>query len=283
MSQQKDDRTYVRLHDGFDEHPKVAGLSNKAFRTYIEALCYCSRNLTDGQISFAVAKKLAPPHVWAELHCSGLVEVPGEVRDGYVLHDYLEHQRSADQVKQYKEAKRTAGSKGGKARAAAQAESKQMLKQTSKQTGSKFNPETETETEKELGARKRGAPAPTDFEITDAMRAWAQNNAAGINLDSETPRFLDHHRAKGSKFSDWTAAWRNWMSKAVEYASNGNGQAPNLRSVGGMTAEERYQDDQDRMAHRGRYKPPPKPPEEAVWSDELNGWAVDGKLWEAKR
>jgi hypothetical protein len=70
-----DDRTYVKLHDGFDEHPKVAGLSDKEFRTYIEALCYCARNLTDGRISFAVARKMAPPRVFANSHRVGLFEV----------------------------------------------------------------------------------------------------------------------------------------------------------------------------------------------------------------
>jgi hypothetical protein len=226
-----DDRTYVRLHDGFDEHPKVSGLSDKAFRTYVEALCYASRNLTDGAISFATSKKLATPRVWRALTAAGLVEEVNSGGVSYVIHDYLEHQRSADQVKQYKEAKREAGRLGGKARAAAQANAKQMLKQTPKQTPSKSYPETETETDKELttGSRKRATQAPTDFEITDAMRAWAREKAPGVNLDTETERFLNHSRAKGSAWKDWNAAWRNWMLKAAEYAPTGNGKVHNLR------------------------------------------------------
>lgn len=66
-------------------------------------------------------------------------------------------------------------------------------------------------------ARARASHAPDDLLITDAMRAWAQTHAVGVDLDRETQRFLDHHRAKGNAFKDWHAAWRNWMSRAVDW------------------------------------------------------------------
>jgi hypothetical protein len=34
----------------------------------------------------------------------------------------------------------------------------------------------------------------------------------------EVTRWLDHHRAKGSRFVDWAAAWRTWRSRAEEYS-----------------------------------------------------------------
>jgi hypothetical protein len=142
-----DDRTYIKLHDGFDEHPKVAGLSDKAFRTYIEALCYCARNLTDGRISFAVARKLAPPRVWAVLTAVRLVDAHD---DHYSLHDYLEHQRSAEQVRQLKEARREAGKRGGNAKASALASARGVASDLPKQTASKAVPDTEAEKEELL-------------------------------------------------------------------------------------------------------------------------------------
>ncbi len=69
-------------------------------------------------------------------------------------------------------------------------------------------------------ARKRASQAPDDFTITDPMRQWATEKAAGVDLDRETERFLDHHRAKGSTFKDWTAAWRTWMSRATQYGAS---------------------------------------------------------------
>lgn len=62
--------------------------------------------------------------------------------------------------------------------------------------------------------------APDEFPVTDPMREWAA--AQGLtdprHLTHQTELFLDHHRAKGSKFRDWTAAWRTWMRRSREYA-----------------------------------------------------------------
>jgi hypothetical protein len=233
-----DDRTYVKLHDGFDEHPKVTGLSDKAFRTYIEALCYCSRNLTDGRIPFATSRKLATPRVWGALVGSGLVEEVNSGEAGYTIHDYLEHQRSADQVRQYKEAKREAGRLGGKARAQRQAESKQVLKQTTKQTGSKSNPETETETDNYppssplRGSEPKAHRLPDDWEPGDAGLAYARERGIdGARLADLVANFCDHWHTKGGKDSrktDWSRAWQMWIRNEVAYAAKrgSNGNAP---------------------------------------------------------
>lgn len=66
--------------------------------------------------------------------------------------------------------------------------------------------------------RERATTVPTDFSVSDGMREWALSK--GFPAESqgdETERFLDWHRSKGSLFSDWTAAWRNWIAKAVKY------------------------------------------------------------------
>jgi hypothetical protein len=75
-------------------------------------------------------------------------------------------------------------------------------------------------TGEQRGSRKRATQAPDSIDITDTMREWATTKASGVDLDAETERFLDHHRAKGSTFKDWTAAWRTWMSRAASYSSN---------------------------------------------------------------
>lgn len=40
--------SWVRLDDGFADHPKIAALDDRAFRIHIWALCYSARHLTDG-------------------------------------------------------------------------------------------------------------------------------------------------------------------------------------------------------------------------------------------
>ena len=36
---------------------------------------------------------------------------------------------------------------------------------------------------------------------------------------AEWEKFSDHHRQHGNKFQDWDAAWRNWVRRSLEYAS----------------------------------------------------------------
>lgn len=101
-----DKRTYIRVHDAMPEHPKVEALSDKAFRLLMETWCWCSRHQTDGRIAAAVWAKRGTKKVRDELTTAGLVEI----HEGYVLmHDYLEHQRSAEQIAEAIEKKRVGG------------------------------------------------------------------------------------------------------------------------------------------------------------------------------
>jgi hypothetical protein len=78
--------------------------------------------------------------------------------------------------------------------------------------------------------RKRRTPAPKAFEITADLRSWAEAKGLRFDLDAETERFLDYHRSKGNAHSDWKAAWRNWMAKAVQFGTTQLRQVPTLRA-----------------------------------------------------
>lgn len=67
--------------------------------------------------------------------------------------------------------------------------------------------------------KKPETPAPESFEITEQLWAWAtEQGVAHERVESETAKFLNHHKSKDSKFCDWNAAWRNWMLKSVDFA-----------------------------------------------------------------
>lgn len=63
---------------------------------------------------------------------------------------------------------------------------------------------------------------PSDFELTPERRAFATKlwdaKLVDEDADDQWGQFCDHHRAKGSRFDDWPAAWRTWVRNTAKYA-----------------------------------------------------------------
>lgn len=104
-----DNRPSVRFSHTTPEHPKIAALSDAAFRAWFEAICYCSRQETDGKITTAVMRRLMAPKVLRELVEGGQFEV---IPEGHYVHDYLRHQRSAAEIQSFRESKAASGQLG---------------------------------------------------------------------------------------------------------------------------------------------------------------------------
>ena len=64
-----------------------------------------------------------------------------------------------------------------------------------------------------------------EFPVTPAMEKWARSHGFACDLEAQTALFLDHHRAKGSLFADWQAAWRNWIRHVDVFAAQRAGPA----------------------------------------------------------
>jgi hypothetical protein len=75
------------------------------------------------------------------------------------------------------------------------------------------------------------------------MRQWADEHAPGVDVATETERFLDRNRSKGGEYVDWLAAWRNWLTSpyakapAVPARASPNGQHPMPFAPVGKDAE----------------------------------------------
>lgn len=104
--------SWVKLDDGYPEHIKVVGLSDAAFRTDVEGWCYCARNLTDGLIPAAIAKR------WRKRAITELMDAGRWHHDvaGYRIHDYLDYNPSKADAIARADAKSIAGAKGAAAR-----------------------------------------------------------------------------------------------------------------------------------------------------------------------
>jgi hypothetical protein len=215
---------YFRVDDQLAFHPKAIAAGNAALGLWVRAGSWCAAHVTQGALPTHMVRTLGAQRRDAEKLVS--VGLWTRTEDGYEFKDWADYQWTKEQVEAKREADRIRQSRrrASVSHAVTPAVTNAVTNAVSHTTHTKPVPEVLT-----TGARKRATQAPTDFQITDAMRAWAREKAPGIDLDAETERFLDNHRAKGTTFKDWTAAWRTWMSRAVQYASNGNGKVHNLR------------------------------------------------------
>ena len=110
----KDTRLFAKFAIDFPGSPKIAGLSDAAFRAFVEAVCYSREYRTDGFIPAGVARKQWSAAALAELS-SNHPERPSlaEVDGGWRIHDFAAHQMTTADI----EAKRRAGAAGGRAKA----------------------------------------------------------------------------------------------------------------------------------------------------------------------
>jgi hypothetical protein len=98
-------RSFITVHDGMPDHPKIGGLSDRAFRLLVESWCWCSRHKTDGVITGKQWRKSGTPKSRKELTDAGLVSI---AKDRFVMHDYLKHQPSKLDAEERSDQKRKA-------------------------------------------------------------------------------------------------------------------------------------------------------------------------------
>lgn len=122
-----DVRPYVRVSVDLPLHPKLADLDNPAAGwAYVVSLCYCGQSMTDGLFRLSTVSRLAgvDSGICSLLVDQGLWHARGhecdrcvQPREGYaVVHDYLSHQRSSDEVQELSAKRRDAGRRGARAR-----------------------------------------------------------------------------------------------------------------------------------------------------------------------
>lgn len=105
---------FIRVDVLLMEHPKIEGLSDKAFRHLLDLWCYCGRNRNDGIVTDR-RWKTVPPKVRDELVTRGLAD-PIDIGGGCVMHDFTGpdgHQRSRKEIDELSERRAEAGRKGG--------------------------------------------------------------------------------------------------------------------------------------------------------------------------
>ncbi|MDN4644948.1 hypothetical protein [Arthrobacter sp. PsM3] len=106
----KDRRPYFTMTNEYPRHRKIRGLSDAAFRLHVTLIAFANEEKRDGLVSDGdlLSKGVK---VKKELIGAGLVVA---VADGtFALHDYLEHQNSADEMERYRAEQKERGQRGG--------------------------------------------------------------------------------------------------------------------------------------------------------------------------
>ena len=264
MARSSDRRVWARLTVDFADSPKVAGLSDAAFRTLVEMILWSRKMMTDGVIPASVARRRWGAKTQTETHsvtesvtdsgthcetdpvtelCTNHPTSQSLSRtcDGdYMIHDFLDHQESAEEVNARNARNAANGRRGGRPR---KTDSKthsvtESVTDSGTQTEPKPKAELELELEEEVlrtsslspatpeiarattKTRKRHKPTtpiPDDWAPTPEHRARAA--AAGVDVDHEAEIFRAHAEANDRWQASWNAAFTTWLGKSAQRAA----------------------------------------------------------------
>jgi len=82
--------------------------------------------------------------------------------------------------------------------------------------GARIAPEPSVAPKPRPKSKRPSTSLPDDFVPNDSARYLART--LSVDLELELPAFVDHHRARGSTFSDWQAAMRTWIRNSAKWA-----------------------------------------------------------------
>ena len=202
--------TWVKLDDSAVDHPKVSGLSDRAFRWWVRGLSYASRFLTDGflpsvfvrQVPSKTVEELVTPKLW----------IPQE-NGAMQVHDYLHHQTRREDVEYEKARNREK---------AAVYRAKKRLAVTGNVTGNEGggtsspryqevpNPEYREQIQIQSSTPLRGVTRPQPLIRKRNL------HAAFEHPNFDVPQWWHDEKSKGIGGEPAAAKFYQWLSDRVE-------------------------------------------------------------------
>lgn len=270
----RDKRAWAPVDIGYLDNPKMLDIldaSSNATLMHLASILYCAQHLTDGHVSPGVARRKvgATAEDVRVLVEFGLWHEPGhdcedcpqpEAGKVYV-HDFLEHNRTAEEAKRVSSKrskaaqKRWADEKGANAGSNAPRMQSALhdAQQPAMQNEGVCNAERDRERETSTTDVVEGAPSRSASTTARGQRlpeAWKPDSSVIAAMAAEAPhvdqqrehaKFTDYWQsqpgAKGRK-SDWNATYRNWIRRAAENAPK-TGNRSTDRAIAGWQAMSR--------------------------------------------
>jgi hypothetical protein len=263
--------SWSRLDDQFFNHQKVIDLPKDAKLLYLCALTHAAAQLTDGFISPGALRVVSALVDVDPRMAETLVEAElwERTEKGYQIHDYLEYNPSAENVRRDREAakQRMKVKRTGYVTPEVQPNIQANIERSSAPPYPSPDPINVNEDDNVLSVEvepnpapyvpttpvaeppkqklslvnsehqpNKTRPAPKPKRDIDEIRVlitsppmcqWAAENTPFISVAQEADDFLDWLVSKNETRSDYKAAFRMWLRKAVKFSqqnrSNGNG------------------------------------------------------------
>lgn len=156
MARAKDNRLFIRLDLDYADHPKIAVLSDAAFRAHVTMMLYARKYETDGVIKNQIANRLgygSDTDVLSELQNNDPESPSLILRDDgdFELHGFADMQETRAEIRARTERNRQNGAKGGRPR---KPKETQSVTDSGGDSGTQTKAETETETETDIEVPK---------------------------------------------------------------------------------------------------------------------------------
>lgn len=219
------------LDDRIRDHPKFLELSDRAFRTHILALCYCSQHATGGHLEAAVKAMNVRKPVVKELVSSRLWDLED---DGLWVHDWQEHNEKRDASADERRAQARERQRRHRERVRARGENvTRDSHETSRVTERDESRVTERDVPTRARARARRARARSSHHDQDKPLSATGPTTPGVtpDRDDDAPDLDRLTRAGWTRAQLQDAAIEPERALAwLDHAESGNG----VRNPGGL-------------------------------------------------
>jgi hypothetical protein len=226
-------RGYVQLVNGFYDNDKIRDLVRMgradSVGVYCMALSLCGDRLTDGFVPRrAMLSNIgATPEQVQALVDEGMLE---EVEEGWIIHDYAEHNRTKEQVLHARADAKERKSKS-RCHSTVTAVSQRDMRVTSGQTPEHQNTRTPKKEKEEYSSSFSKETGVTEFGDSWDCREVANKTIAveypNLDLESAWFAFAGRHQDETRAIGDWTRLWKGWCQRRA----NMSGIPPSKRHV----------------------------------------------------
>lgn len=187
-------KLFARLSLDYPDHPKIAALSDSAWRTHVEMIIYARKYELDGVLPARVVKTKWETDSVSELQANGNPPslIFDEATNTYRLHGYEEMQESRADIEARRQVNARNGAKGGRPRKT-EKKPNGFTKRNRNETQRKAETETETETDINLSSEVADAPSRPEVEHLCTLLADLVE-ANGAKRPTVTKRWRDAAR-----------------------------------------------------------------------------------------